>query len=155
MPLRRLTLIVSCQLLVGLAAGLVWAQDDIGERLPTHGDWQAFVVGDGATRQCVAVTWPKAVEPEGLNRGTIALLVSHQLDNQEFSVLQVKMGYPLDPDVPIKINIDGDRWELFGDGQNAWPWDLDDNDAIIQAMKAGLEMYVEGRSQRGNTTMDR
>lgn len=145
-----------CCLGAGLAlAGGVAAQGVDGVRLPTHGDWQAFTVGDGASLDCIAFSVPQAVQPEGLNRGAIAILVSHQLSSQSFNIVQIRMGYPLEEGGAVKVDIDGRNWELFGDGESAWPWDLDENAEILNAMKAGSEMYVEGRSQRGNDTMDR
>ena len=144
---------------LALAACLIgalpaWAQTS-GRRLPTHGDWQSFVVGEGASRQCVAISFPEEIQPESLNRGDIAILVSHQLDRGDFDIVQIKMGYPLAEESKIRVDVDGEKWELFADNQNAWPWDLEANAAILSAMRSGLEMYVEGRSQRGNATMDR
>ncbi len=143
---------------IGLIAGTIgaaMAQSSSDQRREVFNDWQTFSAGSGNSKMCVALSFPKEIQPEGLNRGDIAILVSHQLEFQDFDVLQIKLGYPLEEGRPVKINIDGRQWDLFPDAENAWPISLEDNAAILRAMKAGQEMYVEGRSQLGNMTMDR
>jgi hypothetical protein len=149
-----ITLSIGVALFFGLTMPAM-AQPTDGERLRTHGDWQSFTVGSTGTRMCVALSFPQKVEPEGLNRGDIAILVSHQLEFRDFDVVQLKVGYPLETGRNVKIDIDGEIWELFPHGENAWPLNIEQNGEILKAMKSGLEMYVEARSQRGNTTMDR
>lgn len=148
------TLILTAFFIIG-TAGMAVSQSSDGEGREVFGDWQTFVAGAGGKKMCVALSFPKEIQPEGLNRGDIAILVSHQLEFQDFDVLQFKLGYPLEEGRAVKIDIDGRGWELFPNDENAWPLSLEENAVILQAMKAGQEMYIEGRSQRGNMTMDR
>ena len=150
-----------CRPLFGLltiwaaAGSSAWAQEDTGRRLGVFSDWTAFVAGTGGARQCVAFSLPEEAMPVNLNRGDIAILVSHQLAEGEFNVVQVKLGYPINSDSEVKIDIDGRSWTLFPNNENAWAYDQTDNAAILRAMKAGAMLYVEGLSARGNTTTDR
>jgi hypothetical protein len=54
----------------------------------------------------------------------------------------------------VNVNIKGSEFELFTEGEWAWPATKADDSKIVTAMKRGAEAVVTGISSRGTTTKD-
>jgi hypothetical protein len=54
----------------------------------------------------------------------------------------------------VNLNIDGQEFELFTEGEWAWPASTADDAKIIAAMKRGADAVLTARSSRGTTTKD-
>ena len=52
------------------------------------------------------------------------------------------------------MDISGSKFELFTEGEWAWPATTDDDTKIITAMKRGADAKLTGRSGRGTQTED-
>ena len=52
------------------------------------------------------------------------------------------------------MDISGNTFELFTEGEWAWPATTDDDSKIITAMKRGADAVVSGESGRGTKTKD-
>ena len=66
--------------------------------------------------------------------------------------VRIDAGYPYDPNKYVKVSIDGNNYQFFGENDSAWS--MKDDRLIIDAMKAGKELTVVGYSQRGTETTD-
>ena len=66
--------------------------------------------------------------------------------------VRIDAGYPFDPNKYVKVSIDGNNYQFFGENDSAWS--MKDDRIIIDAMKAGKGMTVVGYSQRGTETTD-
>jgi len=54
----------------------------------------------------------------------------------------------------VNVNISGNSFELFTEGEWAWPATVEDDRKIITAMKRGANAIVTGVSGRGTQTKD-
>jgi hypothetical protein len=54
----------------------------------------------------------------------------------------------------VNLNISDNEFELFTDGEWAWPATTADDAKIVTAMKRGASAIVTGVSSRGTTTKD-
>jgi hypothetical protein len=63
-------------------------------------------------------------------------------------------GYPFAPGSTVNLNVSGTEFELFTDGEWAWPATAADDKKIITAMKRGAEASLTARSARGTQTKD-
>jgi hypothetical protein len=63
-------------------------------------------------------------------------------------------GYPFASGSTVNVNIDGKQFELFSDGEWAWPASTSDDAGLLAAMKAGSSAIVTARSGRGTQTKD-
>ena len=63
-------------------------------------------------------------------------------------------GYPFAPDSTVDIDVGGAKFKLFTEGENAWTGSPDEDAKLIQALRAGSEVTVTGRSARGTRTSD-
>jgi hypothetical protein len=64
------------------------------------------------------------------------------------------MGYPFPAGNKVTVTIGSDKFELFTKDEGAFVKKTEDEGRVIEAMKAGSAMKVQGRSARGTNTTD-
>ncbi len=142
---------------LSLAAGLAAAQDSTN-RVAANTDWSVFVEGD--PKECWAVSGPKETvntrdgRVVAVRRGNILLFVSYRPAQNVHGEVSFTGGYPFAPGSSVSLDISGRKFELFTDGEWAYPASAAEDAAIIAAMKAGSQAVVVGRSARGTVTTD-
>ena len=125
--------------------------------LGSQGDWTAF--GGDDPKECWAVSPPKSTRntdaegnPKEVTRSDIRLYVAYRPgQNGEVSF---QGGYPFAPDSTVDVDVSGQTFKLFTEGENAWAGSPDDDTKLIGALRAGSSATVVGRSARGTTTTD-
>lgn len=124
--------------------------------LGSEGDWSAFAGDD--PKECWAVSPPKSTRntQDGkeveVRRGDIRLYVAYRPgQNGEVSF---QGGYPFAPDSTVDVDVGGQTFKLFTEGENAWAGSPADDSSLIGALRAGSSATVVGRSARGTTTSD-
>ena len=135
-----------------LCAPVAQAQEP--RTLGTFRDWSAFTHADGATRVCFIASQPKKAEGNYTQRGDIWALVTHRSPAGERDVVQIITGYNYMEDAPVTITIGDEEFTLFGKDENAWTFTRHDDRDLVTAMKAGINMIVDGKSWRGTRTTD-
>ncbi|MDO5622852.1 MAG: invasion associated locus B family protein [Paracoccus sp. (in: a-proteobacteria)] len=122
----------------------------------TEGDWTVF--GADNPKECWAVSPPKSSrntrggQTVEVQRGDIRLYVSYRSgSNGEVSFTG---GYPFAPDSTVEVDIGGNKFSLFTQGENAWAGSPSDDQRLIAALRAGSSATVTGRSARGTQTVD-
>ena len=111
-----------------------------------HGKWSFKKVNGTA---CSIFQIPVSEKGDYSKRGTVLFYVFKE-DNAEY--VRIDAGYPYDPNKYVKVSIDGNNYQFFGENDSAWS--MKDDRLIIDAMKAGKELTVVGYSQRGTETKD-
>lgn len=141
--------------LIAIASTSALAQDSTNV-VSTNGDWTVFAAN--SPKECWAVSAPKSTQntkdgkPAQVNRGDIRLYVSYRPgQNGEISF---SGGYPFAPDSTVEVNIGGNKFNLFTEGENAWAGSPAEDSRIISALRGGSTAVVTGRSARGTTTAD-
>ena len=138
-------------LLIALAPQMVAAQARvIGE----HRQWITFEFDEEGNRVCYMASRPVKEEGNYTRRGDVYALVTHRPALGSFGVVSFVAGYTFRENEPVTVVIDGDqRFTLFSVDDNAWAEDADDP-RLVDAMKAGVELVVQGTSSRGTLTTD-
>ncbi len=127
-------------------------------RVDAKTDWSVFVE-DNPT-ECWGVSSPKETvntkdgRVVAVRRGDIYLLVFHRPSESIKGQLQFAGGYPFASGSTVSLKVSDNTYELFTDGENAWPASPADDSKIITAMKRGANAVVTGRSSRGTVTQD-
>ena len=140
-----------------IAASGAWAQDS-SNRVAEKTDWSVFVESDPDL--CWGVSQPEStVNTRGgqvvsVRRGDILLFVSFRPDDEVAGEVSFTGGYPFADGSTVSVQIGSDNFELFTEGEWAWPASTDDDERLVAAMKRGVEAVVTGRSSRGTTTKD-
>ena len=152
----------TCGLALGalalVASGAV-AQEQSTNRVAAKTDWSVFVE-DNPT-ECWGVSTPKEVvntrdgRVVAVNRGQTLLMVFYRPSAEAKGQVAFTGGYPFASGSTVTMDISGDSYELFTEGEWAWPATTADDAKIIAAMKRGADATLVGRSSRDTQTSDK
>nr|WP_152463781.1 invasion associated locus B family protein [Roseivivax sp. THAF30] len=134
------------------------AQDESTNRVDAMTDWSVFEGSD--PRECWAVTtYKESVNTRdgrvvAVTRGEILLMVFYRPEAEVMGQVAFTGGYPFAEGSTVNLNIGGTEFEMFTEGEWAWPATPQDDNRIITAMKRGADAVLTARSSRGTTTED-
>lgn len=147
--------IIATLVLTAGLGGAAQAQESTNV-VATEGDWTVFVAT--SPKECWAVSAPTSVvntkdgKQVEVTRGDIRLYVAYRPgQNGEVSFTG---GYPFAPGSTVEVNIGGQKFNLFTEGESAWTGSAAEDQKLIGALRAGSSAAVTGRSSRGTTTKD-
>lgn len=148
--------------LAGLITGLVGtslaAQEESTNRVNANTDWSVFEETD--PRECWAVSAPKETvntrdgREVAVRRGEILLMVFNRPDSGVSGQVAFTGGYPFAGGSTVSMQIGDATYDLYTEGEWAWPATPEDDATIIAAMKRGANAVLTARSSRGTTTRD-
>lgn len=153
-----LRMIAGASALVAFAAGSAVAQDQSTNRVAAKTDWSVFVE-DNPT-ECWGVSTPKETVNSrdgrvvAVNRGQTLLMVFYRPSAGANGQVAFTGGYPFAEGSTVTLDISGTTFEMFTEGEWAWPATTADDAQIITAMKRGANAVLSGRSGRGTNTKD-
>jgi hypothetical protein len=139
------------------AAGTATAQESTN-RVATKTDWSVFT--EETPKECWGVSSPKETlntrngQPVQVRRGDILLFVTFRPGAGAAGEVSFTGGYPFASNSTVSIQIGSDRFELFTEGEWAWPANAQDDASLLAAMKRGAEAVLTARSARGTQTQD-
>lgn len=134
------------------------AEEQSTNRVAAKTDWSVFVE-DNPT-ECWGVSTPKeSVNSRdgrvvAVNRGQTLLMVFYRPSAGAKGQVAFTGGYPFASGSTVNMQISGNTFELFTEGEWAWPATSDDDARIITAMKRGADAVLSARSGRGTDTKD-
>lgn len=123
------------------------------EVLGTFRDWTAHTYEQDGAKMCSIYSKPVKDEGDYSRRGDIWGFVIHRPADDRIGEVSFAMGYPTKQGSPVSVEIGGQRFQLFTEGEGAFARPEDDP-KLVRAMRAGLEMVVRGTSSRGTATKD-
>lgn len=124
---------------------------EIGE----YGDWTAYSYKEGKNTVCYMASTPKKDEGKYKTRGEIYAVVTHRPADKSYNVVNFVAGYPYKNNSKVIVKIGTTTFNnLFTNGDNAWAPDSTTDKKLVDAMKRGQRMIVEGTSARGTKTKD-
>ena len=139
-------------------AGSAMAQQASDNRVNAQTDWSVFE--ETNPKECWAVTtFKESVNTRdgkvvAVTRGEILLMVFYRPEAQAMGQIAFTGGYPFADGSAVTLNVDGTEFELFTEGEWAWPPTPQDDAKIITAMKRGSSAVMTARSSRGTATKD-
>ncbi len=140
----------------GATAGL--AQEESTNRVASETDWSVFVEDDPT--ECWSVSSPKQTvntrdgNVVSVRRGDILLFVAFRPGSGVAGEVSFTGGYPFADGSTVALEISGTTFQLFTEGEWAWPASAEDDARITTAMKRGAEAKLTARSSRGTQTED-
>jgi hypothetical protein len=138
-------------------AGAAIAQESTN-RVATRTDWSVFT--ENNPRECWGVSTPRQSvntrdgRPVQVRRGDIFLFVTFRPGTGAAGEISFTGGYPFAPGSAVTVQIGTETFELFTEGEWAWPRNPEADATLLAAMKRGTEALVTGRSARGTQTED-
>jgi invasion protein IalB len=116
-------------------------------------DWSAYAAA-GSPKVCFAVAKPTNSNPKTVKRGPIFFYISQWPADKVVNEISVKMGYPFSEGAKATVTVGSAKFELFTKDEGAFVDKPETEAKIIEAMKTGNTMKIEGKSARGTATSD-
>jgi hypothetical protein len=138
-----------------LAASVASAQESTN-RVATMTDWNVFT--EESPKECWGVSKPKESvnsrdgQPVSVRRGDILLFVTFRPGKP--GEISFTGGYPFAGGSTVDVTVDGQPYQLFTDGEWAWPGSAEDDAKLLAALKNGTTATLTARSGRGTQTAD-
>jgi hypothetical protein len=140
----RLAAVAAAFLLAAAAPTAARAQVSLG----VFGQWGAFT----RPGHCYAISEPLAASGNDGWRPFVA--IGHWPGRRIHGQLHVRLSREKRPNSAVILRVDGQRFQLRGGGRDAWAPDPAADEAILAAMRTGIEMVVETRSVGGRLVRD-
>jgi len=138
-------------------SGAAVAQDE-SNRVAAETDWAVFEGTD--PKECWAVTAPKETvntrdgRVVSVRRGDVLLFVTYRPEQNIAGEVSFTGGYPFADGSTATLEVGGTTFEMFTEGEYAWPATPSEDQKIVTAMKRGADAVVTARSSRGTQTKD-
>lgn len=143
---------------LAFVASMGLAQEEATNRVAASTDWSVFEETDPT--ECFGVSAPKEQvntrdgQPVQVNRGETLLFVFYRPSQGVSGQVTFTGGYPFAGGSTVTMDIGGTEYQLFTEGEWAWPATPEDDNRIVEAMKIGASAILTGISGRGTTTRD-
>ena len=121
-------------------------------------DWSVFT--EESPKECWGVSSPKETvntrdgAPVSVRRGDILLFVTFRPGSGASGEVSFTGGYPFAAGSTVKVDIEGTTFDLFSDGEWAWPASATDDAALLAALKGGTTAVLSAASGKGTQTKD-
>ncbi|MDV4144752.1 MULTISPECIES: invasion associated locus B family protein [Shimia] len=141
-----------------LTAGIASAQQSSDNQVNAVTDWSVFV--ENEPKECWAVSTAKETvnTKEGrvvaVRRSDILMMVVFRPSVNVSGQVGFTGGYPFAKGSTVNLDVDGTDFELFTEGEWAWPASTAEDAKIVTAMKRGAKAVLTARSSRGTKTVD-
>lgn len=141
-----------------LGASAAGAQDSSTAKVDAMTDWSVFE--EASPRECWAVTtYKESVNTKdgrvvAVTRGEILLMVFYRPEAGVMGQLAFTGGYPFAKGSTVKVAIGDTEFDLYTEGEWAWPATPQDDVKLINAMKRGADAVLTAVSSRGTQTKD-
>ena len=119
-----------------------------------YGDWAAYTYKERGKSVCYMASTPKKDEGKYTKRGDIYAVVTHRPNENSFDVVNFVAGYTYKPDSKVEVKIGKETFNLFIADDKAWTLTSQDDKKLVNAMKRGERMIVNGVSSKGTKTKD-
>jgi hypothetical protein len=134
------------------------AQEASDNRVGANTDWSVFVEGD--PKECWAVSAPKETvntrdgRVVAVQRGDILMFVTYRPANGVAGEVSFTGGYPFADGSTVSLDVGGSKFDLYTEGEWAYPSSPEEDAKIVTAMKSGANAVLIARSSRGTQTQD-
>jgi hypothetical protein len=143
----------------GLAAAMVAATSSAWAENPTpinrFSDWLAQTYNDNGKTLCYATSAPKKQAGNFKSRGNPYIAVTHAPQSGVRDQVSYIAGYELKPNSDVTLTIGKQAFTLSVlQKDRAWAKDSETDKAMIDAMRRGNSLTIEGTSSRGTNITD-
>jgi len=128
-------------------------------RVSADTDWSVFM--EDNPKECWATSAPKESvnskdgQTVSVRRGEVLLFVFYRPGASVQGQVAFTGGYPFASGSTAAMEVGGTTFQLFTEGEWAWPATPEDDAKIVAAMKRGSDATVTARSGRGTQTADK
>jgi hypothetical protein len=137
-----------------LSGGVAAAQS--ATQFGTFKQWNAYTHNDSGGKVCYIASQPQDSKYSATIKGRdpAFFLVTTRPSASTRNEASIIIGYPFKAESKVTVDIDGQKFTMFTQGDGAWMEDPTQESALITAMQSGSKMTVSGISSRGTETTD-
>ncbi|MEM9844591.1 MAG: invasion associated locus B family protein [Pseudomonadota bacterium] len=134
------------------------SQEESTNQVAAKTAWSVFE--ESQPKECWAVSSPTETvntrdgRVVAVRRGDILLMTFFRPEADVSGQVTFTGGYPFAGGSTVNINVGGQEFEMFTEGEWAWPASPSDDAKIVAAMKRGTDAVLTARSSRGTVTKD-
>ncbi len=142
-------------LFLSLMASDLMAEGDL-----VHDAWQVRTSSRDAKKAFYMTSLPESQSGNFKKRGQTFISITSRPDQKSFNVFSLTAGYDYKEESSVKISVFTEDkkklkdFELFTQNNMAWAADDKMDQELVQAMKQGEILVVEGISQKGTISTD-
>jgi hypothetical protein len=115
-------------------------------------DSSAWSYAGSKGKICFIHSSPSALIPSSLRHGDVSFFIRTSPGEGISNEANFVVGYPFKENSTVTIDIDGQVFTMFTQGDAAWLLNAAEEPQLLTAMKAGKKMTVSGTSRRDNAT---
>jgi len=142
-------------LFLALVASFPAYAGSVPEEIGVFKDWTAYSYKEGNNTVCYMASTPVKDEGNYKARGDIYAIVTHRPAEKSYNVVNFVAGYTYKKGEKVIVKIGTTSFNnLFTNGESAWAPDNATDKKLVDTMKRGEKMIVEGISARGTKTKD-
>lgn len=121
-------------------------------KLGEFNDWEAHTYQGEQGKVCYVLSRPKQMLPTNREHGDVYFFVTDRPAEGVTNEASVLVGYTFADGSTVTVDVDGTKFTMFTKADGAWMEDPADEQKLVDAMRAGRDMTVSGRSSRGTNT---
>lgn len=120
-----------------------------------YDDWSAYVYKEGKNNVCYMASTPQKSEGKYTKRGDVYLVITHRPADKSFDVVNFVAGYTYKNDAKVIVKIGKDTIsDFFVESDKAWTMNAGVDKKLVEAMKKGERLIIDGTSVKGTVTKD-
>jgi len=120
-----------------------------------YDDWSAYVYKEGKSNVCYMASTPQKSEGKYTKRGDVYLVITHRPADKSFDVVNFVAGYAYKNDAKVVVKIGKETIsDFFVEGDKAWTMNAGVDKKLVEAMKKGERLIIDGTSTKGTATKD-
>ena len=149
--MKKIGFITACSICLLTAAAQAEAPQKIGD----YDDWSAFSYKEGKNIVCYMASSPQKSEGKYTRRGEAYMVITHRPADKTFDVVNFVAGYTYKNDAPIVAKIGKySTDDFFADNDKAWTMSPEVDKKLVEEMKKGERLILDGTSTKGTATKD-
>jgi len=140
-----------------IAGGVARAQSATPVSIGSFRRWNAFMADAANGKMCFVASQPtgSTYQPNNVkSRDPVYFMVTTFENKKIRDQVSTIIGYPFSKDSKVLVDVDGAKFTMFTEGTTAWIEDPAQEAGLVDAIRHGKAMVVQGTSSRGTATVD-
>jgi hypothetical protein len=120
------------------------------------GTWGAYVAAPGGKKVCFALAKPSSMKtnPPNRPRDPAYAFISTRPAERVQNEVSIMIGYPLKPGSEGTLEVAGNRYAMYTQGDGLWIKNAAEEDKMVDALRKGSDVTIKGTSSKGTETTD-
>jgi len=120
------------------------------------GTWGAYIATPNGRKVCFALAKPSSSKtiPANRPRDPAYAFISTRPAEKVINEVSVMIGYALKPGAASTVQVGGDSYAMYTQGDGLWIKNAAEEQRMVEAMRRASDLVVKGTSAKGTETSD-